>query len=334
VLKWLALIIIIIGAVFSLTRLVYAQAVADPDTLTIDNIFAYDSVLEDDDLLVVVVYNVAYATLPTLGINQTFICRFLADSAEQNASEIIPFNNLGYGLGVCSFYWTASQKVTSSIEYDNPNSETYEVVVQGKPSAFASPPRVTNQNIQWRDANDTVNLLTADIIAIATTLETDAAWVANGFTLLDFITGLTVLTRNGESYFGRAIPNLAAMVPDIFGSSVTQPFIDEREFTFSERDRLGGFWVGTGLETAFQAGADMFNVPQSYFTAFIGLFLISIVAGLGIMITQSAEFGLMTAAVTVPLVGVIGLLSLTFVVVVGALCILALGFALFLRRAG
>jgi len=302
----------------------------DPDG-TIDDVFAYDSVLEDDDLLVVVVYNLTFTS--TLPITDTFLCRFLASGVDQNASEILVFNDLGYGLGVCSFYWTAAQKLASSIEFENPNAEIYEAVLQGKASAFDIPLRFTNQNVKWRDPNNTSALLSRTIITLATRLQNDTAWAANSVVLLSFFAGITVFSSDGESYFGRVIPNLASMVPDLFSSSVTAPFINEREFGFSETERLQNFWDGSVLEDSMQAGGDLFNVDPIYFTTFIGLAIIIAGIAVGRVATGNLEFGLITTAVTIPLTGVVGLLSLTFVVMVAALAVLALGFVLFLRRA-
>ena len=298
---------------------------------SIDDVLAYDSVLEDDDLLVVVVYNLTFTS--TLPISDTFLCRFLASGVDQNASEILVFNDLGYGLGICSFYWTAAQKLASSIEFENPNGEIYEAVLQGKASAFDIPLRFTNENVKWRDPRNTSTLLSRNIVSLATRLQNDPAWAANSVVLLNFIAGQTVLSSDGESYFGRAIPNLASMVPDLFSSSVTSPFINETEFGFSETDQLQNFWDGSVLEDSMQAGGDLFNVDPIYFTTFIGLAIVIAVISIGTVATKKIEFGLITTAVTVPLMAVVGLLSLNFVVVVAALAVLALGFVLFLRRA-
>ncbi len=308
-----------------------AGSSGDPDG-SIDDIFAYDSVLEDDDLLVVVVYNLIFTS--TSPISDTFLCRFLASGVDQNASEILVFNDLGYGLGLCSFYWTAAQKLASSIEFENPNGEIYQVVLQGKASAFDIPLRFTNENVKWRDPRNTSALLSRDIVALATRFQNDTDWSANEVVLLSFLSGQTVLSSDGESFFGRAIPNLASMIPDLFSSSVTSPFIDEREFGFSETDRLQRFWIGSVLEDSMQAGADLFGLDNPiYFTTFIGLAIIIGVIALGRVATGNLEFGIITTAVTIPLMAVIGLLSLNFVVMAAALAVLALGFVLFLRRA-
>ncbi len=337
-----ALKALVLGIVLAFLGVGPAQAqTADPDSLAIGKVFAYDGVIAADDLLVVAEYSLQYTTLPTDAITSTFLGRFTVSGVEQNATEIVPFNNGGYGLGVFSFYFTAAEKTAASIEFDNPNSEDYQVVFQGKPNAFPSnPPSVSIPNITYRPASDTRGFLFTDITGMASTLENDAAWAANLFDMVTFISGQQVLAPAGEDYFGQAVPNLQVMVPDLFSSSVTPVPLEERDFTFSERDRLQNFWQGRGVASSFQAGADLLNVDLIYFTSLLGmLFVVVIMVTMGGMAarfgaTNSIEFGLLTCAITLPLAARWGLLSLTFVAIIAAVAALMLLFSLFLRRAG
>ena len=311
-----------------------ALAVDVPDNLLIESALAYSGVLESGDMVVIVRYDIDYASIPTEVVSETFVGRFMRGTSELNATEILNFQNGGYGQGIFSFYFTASDMTTQSIEYGDTNNEGYTVVLQGKPTAFAVPPTVNSVTITYRNSAITKQILNSDTIQLARVLQDDSIWSGNGIQLIDFATGRQVLTTDGQSYFGQAVPNMQIMVPDLFGSSVTGITPNERDFTFSERDRLQSFWDGRGIDDSFQAGADLFDTSKLTFTTVaLALPLIVGIIVFGTAISGSPEFGIATAALTVPMVTRIGLMSMTFAFVVGLLCAVALGFAYFLRRA-
>ncbi len=307
--------------------------IADPDSLTFESVNAFDGVINTGDLLILVRYRIDFAVLPNLAVSDAFVGRFFASSVEVNASEILAFQDLGYGTGIFSFYFTEAEKTAASIEFNNPNSELYEVVVQGKPSAFTDPPTVTTATITFRSTTNTRQQLITIVKALATTLQTDAAWVANNILLLDFVAGQEVLTGDGESYFAQSVPNLQVMIPALFGSSTTAPPVNERNFGFSERDRLGNFFTGTSIDTAFESAADTFEVDKILITSIVGLILVGFFVVLANGLTGSPEFGLFSLAFTYPLAATIGLGSLVAVTVVASIGVLGIGFVLFLRRA-
>jgi len=309
--------------------------IPDPDALLIQSVRAYDGVLSEDDFLVVVVYTIDYDTLPSDTVNNTFIGRFLGPAGtEVNATEILAFNNLGYGTGVLSFYFTKEEKETASIEFNNPNSETYTAIVQGKPSAFPDPPKVTTVGIVYRGQGvSTEDILQTDVSNTATSLETEFEWRDNDLQLLDFIAGRGVLTEDGESYFGRVIPNLQVMIRDLFRSSSTAPFVDERDFTFSERDRLLDFWDGTPVETSINSLTSLFRVDAVLVSGLLGLAMVGFFVYLSNKFTQSPEYGILTVAFVWPLTAAMGLTTMTAIMIATAIGVLGLGFAFVLRRA-
>ncbi len=330
--KWFSLVILmaLLGALIPGK----AFAVAVPDNLLIESALAYSGVLQPGDMLVIVRYNIDYASIPVEVVSETFVGRFMRGTSELNATEIFNFQNSGYGQGLFSFYFTDLAMTADSIEYADINSEGYAVVLQGKPTAFAVPPRVNSVTISYRNSAVTKQLLNSDTIALARVLQDNSIWSGNDIRLIDFATGQQVLTTDGQSYFGQAIPNMQVMIPDLFGSSVTGINPRERDFTFSERDRLQSFWEGRGIDASFQAGADLFDTSKLTFTTVaLAMPLIIGIIIFGIAISGSPEFGISTAALTIPLVTRIGLMSMTFAFVVGLMAAVALGFAYFLRRA-
>lgn len=309
-------------------------AITDPDTLSVISVRAYSGVLESGDLLVIVKYDVAYGSLPSETITETFVGRFLAGGSEVNSVEPVAFNDRGWGVGIFSFYFDAAAVVTDSIEFENTNSETYEVAIQGKPTAFVDPPKVVSAGLTWRDATDTIALLQQDIADLAQELENDADWVANNVDLIGSASsGQTALTTDGEDYFARAIPNLSAMVPDLFSTSLTTPTFFERDHGDSFDAELRSFWDGTPVDDGFQAFADMFQMPKSVAKALIGFGILALVVMVVQVKSRSVEMGVMSAAFMLAILTAGSFFTLTMAALITFLAVLLLGWTIWLRRA-
>lgn len=341
--KWLKWFAIAWGAalsiaLFSVAPLIHAQSgIADPDSMLIDSARAYSGVINSGDMLVVINYEINYSTLPSLAATDAFLCRFFVSGSEVNASEIVAFNDLGYGLGVCSMYFTAADLTAAGIEYNNPNAEDYEVVVQGKPSAFADPPIVQSASIDYRPSGQTAQYLESDISNLAQALQNDADWIANGFgpnTLITFTNGQQVLTEAGTAYFGQAIPNLQIMVPEIFGSATTTPEIQERDYQFSERDRLQTLWDSSIFAPYITGMASGWNLSKTWILSLMGIGIMVLFFFVAQITTNDQRFAMLTLVFTLPLTVAMGFGTMTAVFFVAAVGIIGLMFSLFLRRAG
>ncbi len=316
------------------TSLSFAQ-VADPDLIRVESARGYSGALEDGDMLVVVEYRIDYAVLPTAAAPDNFIIRFMRGTTELNAAEIFNFQNSGYGLGVTGLYFSALDMTTNSIEFGDTNGEGYEAWIQGKPSAFPDPPKNDLISIiTYRSASNTRALLLTDIGNLALNLQNDAVWAANNLTMLEFIAGKKVFTVAGESYFGQAIPNLQIMIPEIFRSSITPGEVFERGFDFSERDVNLGFWDNTSVGDGIDSVASLLRVDSVLIAGVVGLIVMGFFVFLANRISGHPEFGIISLAFTFPLVTAMGLGSMTALMLVGAIAVLGIGFALFLRRAG
>lgn len=312
---------------------VHAQAIADPDSITIESVRGYDGVINSGDLLIVVLYDINYTVLPTLAATDAFIGRFFVDNLEVNATEIIAFNDVGYGRGVFSMYFAEADKTAASIEFNNPSAEDYEVILQGKPSAFTDPPVVRTSSITYRSASSTAKLLLTDVADLAESLENDAAWIANSFDLITFTVGQKVLTSTGESYFGLAIPNIQIMIPDLFGSSITTPQVFERDFDTAEQDRLLALWDTGPLGAVFSGLGDELQIGTTWVLGLLGA--IGVIAAVWLASRLAdAEYGLLTIPFSWPLFIAAGLGSMTALMFVAAIGVIGLFYALFLRRAG
>lgn len=328
------LIALLLSIALALVSGLASAQIAEPDTLRVESARAYESVLEDDDILIVVEYRIDYTTNPVAAAPNNFLIRFMRGTSELSATEILNFQNSGYGLSISGMYLTALDVTNLSIEFGDPNGEGYEVWIQGKPSAFADPPKDELLNILFRDANDTERILRTDIKNLAINLENDVAWATNVGNLIEFVTGKEVLTINGEAYFGQAIPNLQIMIPELFRSSLTSPEVFEREFSFSERDQSLSFWDNTSIGDGMDSVASLIRVDSVLVAGIVGLIIMGFFVFLANKLTGNPEYGILSLAFTFPLVTAMGFGSMTALMLVGALSLLGIGFALFLRRAG
>ena len=328
--KFLALIV---ALVLLLPGTVLAQAA--PDDLILLSVQGYTGALEEDDLLLVVHYDIEYTSPPSQLVSDTFIGRFLVDTTDKNSTELFPFSQRGYNQGVFSFYWTALQATADSVEYNNPNTENYIVRLQGKPGVFpGGVPAINTSTITWRTRLE----LRTDMISLAQALQGDADWVTEGLSLI--VTGdQTQFTSDGEEYFATVIPRLASMEPALFESAVKILLPVTRTPTNTYKDDLDDFWVGYWVDTNLQSIADnaqMSLVVVKTFLAFVAMLIVCV--GTAILLKQhgetAVEFGILTMAVTLPLGIAVGLISMPVGMIIGLLALVGLSWSFFGRRGG
>ena len=70
-------------------------AIADPTTISIEDVRAYDGVLRSGDLLLVVEYDLVYASTPTETIDQAYLGRFKRAGTEYASVEPYAYNDKG-----------------------------------------------------------------------------------------------------------------------------------------------------------------------------------------------------------------------------------------------
>tara|TARA_R110002020_G_scaffold6667_2_gene28244 strand:+ start:58 stop:1140 length:1083 start_codon:yes stop_codon:yes gene_type:complete len=320
-------------------------AISNPDTIAIENVKAYDAVLEADDLLVIVEYNLAYSVIPDEIISDAYLGRFLVGTTELTSVEPYAFNDRGYGKGIFSFYWSAAQKETASIEFENPNSENYLVTLQGKPGVFpGTAPSITTPAINWQDTSTTTNLLHSQVRNLAYKFENDPAWNDDiAYDLIQNPGGVDQLTAagsgSGEEYFANAIPQLQSMIPGIFSSGTSAPDFSESSTNQSYENDLNTFWDGNWIGTHFDTLATTYDAPRGVITALIATIFIGLIsffcANLLGQNAESAGFGMLTMAVTLPMFTAINMVPLNFTIVTTfVLGVLGIGWVIFLRRAG
>ena len=277
-------------------------ASADPypcaGCLRIASAYAYQGVLETSDILVVAHYQLDYpsTTVLTTPADSAYGFKFMMGSVELGAATPYVFihsdgdatqdnGELGYGDGVVSFYWTASQVSSLGIIWA---STVYTIRIEGDPGFFSGgKPSIPYSQITWKPVATSLTSLSLDIINdLATKLQT--AW---GIPLTQVVQGLgTVLsssntptTLTGAGYFENVIPGLRSMVPNIFPAGTQVPSMPQRAFTQSQGTTFANALSGTYWDNAMVNTASLLNMPKMLFTTMlfgaIGLVAMFWVAG-------------------------------------------------------
>jgi hypothetical protein len=315
-------------------------AIADPTTISIEDVRAYDGVLTAGDLLLVVEYNIVYASTPDETISEAYLGRFKRAGTEYASVEPYAYNDKGYGAGVFSLYWTEAQKDADSIEFENPNGETYSLIFQGKIGVFpGTAPSTTTSTIDWRPTSDTQTELFNHIQALANTLQNDSGWSDN-IPLISTTADIIQLSAKGEDYFTNAIPSLGSMVPAIFSSGLSSPDDTPSVHKKGFENEVNTFWDtdGSWVDERFDNLAETFRMPKAVITAILSLFIIGGVVWASARLMGESdrgwEFGLLTMAVTLPLLTAVNWMPMGVTMTVALFALLGIGWTLFLRRAG
>ena len=188
------------------------------------------NLIEEDDFLVLVYYNLSDDPLPEVPADEYYHFRLMdTDGITQiGASTPYPYYSAGYGDGVAAFYFSAD---------DAPIWEQcYTVRIEGNPEYFETPSVTTYvltladySQLDTREENQT--LLGQKVIDIAHDIE--VSWSISMVTVTDLG---TVLSSTGEAYFRGAVPGIQYLAPSIFSIQTTNPDFDERDWGTDQAD--------------------------------------------------------------------------------------------------
>jgi hypothetical protein len=239
----------VITTLLLVVGLLVTPAWADPPTptnLQVESVKVCRHVVEEDDFVLVLHYNIHYDTgQPDDPANKLFTFRLLNTNGVDCLGAIVPYAyyNSGYDQGCAAFYFP---------EADAPDwGLGYVLRISGNPEYFSTPP-VTSRTLvnsdysQMTTQEENQTLLGNYILDVARKLE------INWNTPLLYTGDLgTVLNSTGEAYFRGAIAGLHAMTPQIFAIQTTTPQYDETEWTEAQgaayETRFEDTWVGKNL---------------------------------------------------------------------------------------
>ena len=300
-------------------------AIANPDSMTIQNLKGYKNLLEVGDILFTTEYNITYATPPASGIDDNFLA-ILSTPAGTVLSTVQPvsYKDKGYNDGLISFYFDAAKVTSLGIVWES----TYNLSLQGNPTQFASPPSQTSSSITYRGDPSGRFWLTKDIRN--TLLDLEDSW---GDDLLNYSPEGLRATVTGQEYITRAITDLEYMAPDLMSSVYIDPAFDERVFTNTEADNLKDFWQGTTFDTSMDSLAESVGVDRMVLSTILLLVLCGVITFYMVKMTDRTEFGLLTVAIVIPMGAVIGLTDMKFAAVLAMVGILGTGYVFFYKSA-
>jgi hypothetical protein len=130
------------------------------------------------------------------------------------------------------------------------------------------------------------------------------------------------------------------MIPSMFTYGRTTP--DDTTTTYSKdfESEVKTFWdtEGSWVDTRFDNLAETFRMPKSVITAILSLFIITgVIWGCAKLMEQSDrgwEFGILTVAVTLPILTAVNWMPMGVTMSVALFALLGIGWTFFLRRAG
>ena len=106
-----AFVLFVLATVFPYSVLAAAHPDSNP---TIDEIHINRNLIETGDVLIYALYNIPYASTPDERVDQLFVFRLMDTDGvtELGRNEAYAYVNRGYGQGVISFYFDASDAST------------------------------------------------------------------------------------------------------------------------------------------------------------------------------------------------------------------------------
>lgn len=297
-------------------------AIDDPDSLSINAVYAYRNCRENGDQLYLIDYTIEYLVLPAETAYEAYMARFYFGGTAIKTVSIYPFHDKGYGDGVIAIYFHAHEAPTWM-------DDSIEIVLEGNPfeSWAAAAPEDTMEDSEfsvWQDnpLSTTKHVVSSRIFAMASDLEVSWA-VTMVITTTD--DGRYLLTPYGLAYFSGVVPYLSEVAPYVYAPDtmptvVIAPDIPDITSGTGYADYLESLIIGTPFDltpvaTAF--GVDRGPLTALLYYAMVMVFVILAVRRIGSykpVMLFSLPFVILGAFVGVPLIVTIlaGFLSLGF----------------------
>lgn len=271
--------IVLLGLLVAVFLSMYpSNAMADPatpDALQILDVEVFRHIIEDDDYLLVFLYNIEYASPPDDSANDLFLFR-LTDAGDTLGDSLpYSFGMDGYQYGVSGMYFSAADAPTWA--------ELYTVRIDGNPTVWASPPTVTYTMI----ATDYSSAATQDeaqdeLVAwlVDATQDIEQNWDVPG-ELITLTNIGTVFTAAGQHYFLGAIQGCMAMAPDLFAVKYHDVEWEEETWTDQRADDTTDRFDGTMLDDLKESLSDIAGgIDAIYVTSVVTIIGVLVLMGL------------------------------------------------------
>ena len=301
---------------------------AIPDVYEIVQALGYGSLIEGNDVLVVVFYQIAYELIPDAAANTAEAHLISYVSGAGTALSVAPqiYRGLGYGHGAVALYLDAGAATSRSVEWGDGGAIAR---LLGNPLRFAAIP-TTSAGITWRNLDRSSLALMTDVREIARIMQESPEWA--GVRLIEG----EWLTLDGTSYFEAAIPNLRVIAPELFPARFQEVDVRTRS-SGGESAESSGLLRGSSIDNAFRPLAETLHLPVSM-VQLMAVGVIGIVATVyGLRRSRGRNSGL----IVIPILGVvllggtlIGWVPWALTLSIGLLTAIVLGFVLWGKRTG
>lgn len=220
-------------------------AMSDPISVSTYDMAVYQHLLEDDDRLFIIPYSINYASTQNVTIDDAFLFQMYDPTGTNllGTSLAYPYQDAGYGPGIVSFYFPASDNLTWQA--------TNIIRIVENPSQFATPtywdfPLAVSDYTSATTQATNQEALRLKILGLATDLS--ISWSLD---LLAQTEMGTVLSSYGEDYFRNSILSLQSMCPGLFSVQMAVPDFDTTSWDYTVANtflsRYNGTFIGDAM---------------------------------------------------------------------------------------
>lgn len=255
-------ILIALMAIIIIAIPVYADDLELPDsTPTVDDVYCWRNILENDDFFIMFVEDTPYATTPNTSYSDAFIWRLYDTDGTTELAQMLgyDYNDNGYNVNVVGFYFDSDDAPTWG--------ESYYIKLSGSPVAFNTSVTYTFQITAddysaLTDSTDIQIDIAENIISIAESLNIE--WELDSDDELTMAGDvMPVLSAQGETFFRGAIYGVQELAPSAFNIGLINITNTERSWDDDYSTALLSQYSGTYIEEGLEAGEEFLDVDYN-----------------------------------------------------------------------
>jgi len=308
------------GGLIALVMMMFGSpvhAISDPDSISLGDAYVFRSVIEDDDWLVFIRYDVSYGSTPSEDASDTFQMALYdnAGTGPPGTMTEVPTRELEYYQhNIRSIYFTPAQAAAVTWEAD------YSVRVMGQISYFPVLTEGTNMKTQVLSPSNYKEKVDLGGVMLTQAEILEADW---GITLI--ADGL--LNTTGATYFLEAVPGLNIMVPEIFSVAVEDMTINYTAWDTSYADSMSGH-TGTRLRSAIQGLAGTFMISEDWMAIWMVTMAAMTLSGIVFAATKDSGMAMMVGVPVAAGAAYLGVGASMFTILMSMLIVAAILFGI------
>lgn len=299
-----------------------------PSTFTIVSAQACRSLIENDDFLLVVYYDINYTVgQPPQSAAEYFHFKLLSTDGETliSTAKPYPYQNNGYDRGIVSFYFPADDAPTWG--------DPYVIKIGENPLYYSGEITPTTYTLNssdysaFTDQDDNRTLLGEYLIYLASDLEVN--W---GFEMLTEGSSGVVLNTTGESYFTGSITGIKFMCPDILLTFSGKPDYTPDDWDTYQADEYANRYDGTWFGDTLDGLGDFLGVPGQIATSMIMLIIIAVLFAFSQRIVHTTTPALIASGNVLICSFIMGFVSASIMAITVFVFVLFIGYILVFRN--